>query len=119
MRRSPLVELSKNVSDDCICICSELNNIKEYIIANQLKKSCTSIGANIGEAIYAESKKDFIHKLHIAAKECNESIYWIKIIRDNNVIEDNKIKSMYNKCFSIKRMLSASINTAKKTLSQE
>lgn len=119
MRNSPLIELSKKVSDDCIYICRELNNAKEFIISNQLKKSCTSIGANIGESLYAESKKDFIHKLHIASKECSESIYWIKIIKDNNIIEDTRIKSMYNTCFSIKRMLSASIYTAKKNISQE
>ena len=81
-----------------------------------MKKSCTSIGANIREANYAESKKDFIHKLHIAIKECSESIYWLGIIKDNEMLDDNKVKEVYNNCFSVKRMLLASINTAKKNL---
>ena len=116
---SELLNLSRDISNDCIYVCKELIRLREYILADQLKRSCTSIGANIGEAIYAESRKDFVHKLHIAAKECSESIYWIKIIKDNNIIEDDiVIKKMYNNCFSIKRILSSTISTTKKTLSR-
>lgn len=115
---SELLNLSREISNDCIYVCRELIKLREYIFADQLKRSCTSIGANIGEAIYSESRKDFIHKLHIAAKECSESIYWIKIIKDNNIIEDDiVIKKMYNNCFSVKRILSSTISTTKKTLS--
>lgn len=117
MRNSPLIELSKKVSYDSIYISRELIKLREYSIADQLKRSCTSVGANISEAIYAESKRDFVHKLHIASKECSESIYWIRMIKDNNIIKDSRINIMYNTCFSIQRMLSASINTVKKTLS--
>lgn len=118
MKRLSLIELSKIIADDSIYISNELINLNEYIVSNQLKKSCTSIGANIREANYEESRKDFIHKLHIAIKECSESIYWIDIIKDNKMLDDNRVKDIYNNCFSAKRMLLASINTAKKNLSQ-
>lgn len=116
MKGLSLLQISKIIADDSIYISNELVRINEFVISNQLKKSCTSIGANIREANYAESKKDFIHKLHIAIKECSESIYWLDIIRDNEILNDNKVKEVYNNCFSVKRMLLASINTAKKNL---
>lgn len=55
----------------------------EYIISRQLLKSGTSIGANVREANFAESRIDFVHKLKIAQKECNETIYWLDIIKDS------------------------------------
>lgn len=116
MKSLSLLQLSKIIADDSIYISNELVNKNEFVISNQLKKSCTSIGANIREANYAESKKGFIHKLHIAIKECSESIYWLGIIKDNEMLDDNKVKEVYNNCFSVKRMLLASINTAKKNL---
>lgn len=114
MVNSPLNELSTKVSIDSINICKLLFDIREYEIGNQLKKACTSIGANIREAKYAESKKDFIHKLHIALKECNESIYWLNIIKTSILYESKETLDLYNNCFSILRLLNASIKTAKK-----
>lgn len=116
---SEILELTRSIASDGMYICRELIKLREYSIADQLKRSCTSIGANIGEAIYAESKRDFIHKLHISIKECSESIFWIRTIKDNKIIEDEIIiKRLYNNCFSIKRLLFATIKTTKKTLSR-
>lgn len=114
MVNSPLNELSTKVSIDSINVCKLLFDIREYEIGNQLKKACTSIGANVREAKYAESKKDFIHKLHIALKECNESIYWLNIIKTSILYESKETLDLYNNCFSILRLLNASIKTAKK-----
>ena len=116
---SEILELTRSIASDGMYICRELIKLREYSIADQLKRSCTSIGANIGEAIYAESKRDFIHELHISIKECSESIFWIRTIKDNKIIEDEIIiKRLYNNCFSIKRLLFATIKTTKKTLSR-
>lgn len=116
---SEILELTRSIASDGMYICRELIKLREYSIADQLKRSCTSIGANIGEAIYAESKRDFIHKLYISIKECSESIFWIRTIKDNKIIEDEIIiKRLYNNCFSIKRLLFATIKTTKKTLSR-
>ena len=66
---------------DIVKLYLRLKNEKEYILSNQLVRSATSIGANITEAQYSPSKKDFINKMNIALKEANESEYWLKALR--------------------------------------
>lgn len=119
MYNSPLFTLSIKVSNDSVDLYKRLISIREYEIANQLKRSCTSIEANIREARYAESKKDFIHKIHIATKECNESIQWIRIVNEKYIINDNDVKSIYNNCYSLLRMLSATLKTSKQNLNNQ
>ena len=83
---------------------------KESILTNQLVRSGTSIGANIREAFYAHGRADFIAKLQIALKECSETEYWLELLIESGYYED---LSILNECIEIKRMLIASINTAK------
>ena len=88
-------------------------NIKgHYSLSNQLERSGTSIGANINEAVYGNSKADFISKLHISLKETGESIYWITLLKRTNLIEYN-FDGLLSIAEEIKRMLIASLNTAK------
>ena len=75
--------------------------------------SATSIGANIHEANYAQSKADFTSKLQIALKECYETEYWLELFVKSELIDREKAKKIYNDCGTIRRMLIASINTAK------
>ena len=82
-------------------------------MANQLERSGTSIGANIREAKYAHSKADFIAKLQIALKECYETEYWIELAHKANIISEEIAKDVLHDYGSIRRMLIASINTAK------
>ena len=84
-----------------------------YSLVNQLERSSTSIGANIHEANYAHSKADFIAKFQIAFKECYETEYWIDIAQKANIISEEIAKIVLHDCGSIRRMLIASINTAK------
>lgn len=84
-----------------------------YSLSNQLERSGTSIGANIREAKYAHSKADFIAKLQIALKECYETEYWIEIAQKANILSDDITRTILHNCGSIRRMLIASINTAK------
>ena len=72
-----IVSKSIEFSLDLIAYCEILEEKRKYVIANQLLKSGTSIGANIHEAQNAESKADFIHKMKIAAKEIEETKYWL------------------------------------------
>ena len=81
-----------------------------YSLANQLERSGTSIGANIREAFYAHGKADFIAKLQIALKECSETEYWIELILESEYYHD---KTLLDKCIEIKKILIASLNTAK------
>lgn len=87
---------------------------KDTTIAKQLLRSATSIGANINEAVYGNSKADFISKLHIALKETGESIYWLTLLKRTNLIE-YRFDELLLLTEEIKRMLIASLNTAKRT----
>lgn len=95
-----------------------VKNKKETIISKQIVRSGTSIGANINEANYGQSKADFISKMHIALKETAETEYWIKLLHMSEYIDDKMSKSLLNDCLEIKRILIASINTAKENSKQ-
>ena len=84
-----------------------------YSLSNQLERSGTGIGANIREAQYASSRADFIAKLHIALKECNESEYWLELMANTQSLEPDKADTLLNDCRRIRFMLIRSIKTAK------
>ncbi len=86
-------------------------NIKgHYSVVNQLERAATSIGANIREANYAQSRADFVAKLQIALKECYETEYWIELCDKADIMRCEEVE---HKCGEVRRMLIASINTAK------
>ena len=85
---------------------------KEHIISKQIIRSGTSIGANIHEANYGQSKADFISKMHIALKETAETEYWLKLLKLSGYITEDMSRSLLSDCLEIKRLLIASINTA-------
>ena len=86
---------------------------KETIISKQIVRSGTSIGANINEASYGQSKADFVSKMHLALKEAAETEYWLKLLIMSEYITEDMGKSLLNDCLEIKKILIASINTAK------
>lgn len=87
---------------------------KETIISKQIIRSATSIGANINEANYGSSKADFIAKMHIALKECAETEYWLRLLKESEYITDQIFDSLINDCLAIKKMLVSTLNTVKK-----
>lgn len=89
-----------------------LENNRKFIIANQLLKSGTSIGANTREAQNAESKADFIHKMKIAAKEADETEYWLLLCQFSKNYPDTIL--LQNKLTSIKKILNKIISSSKK-----
>lgn len=108
---SPLLVKSKAFALDIIRVCNEIKQSKrESVLTNQLIRSGTSVGANIREAFYAHGKADFIAKLQIALKECSESEYWLELLIESGYYND---KMILDKCIEVKRILIASINTAK------
>ena len=114
MAESKLRELSMDFSVDIINLVKYLKSVHETIIANQIGRSCTSIGANIHEAQYdAQGKKDFISKLEIALKEASETGYWLELLHRTNYINDQQYKALSDKCAAIRVMLIASCKTAK------
>ena len=88
-------------------------NKKGLTIAKQIVRSGTSIGANINEANYGQSPADFIAKMHIALKETAETECWIKLLSMSEYIDSKMGNSLLDDCLEIKRILIASINTAK------
>ena len=113
MAESKLRELSMDFSVDIINLVKYLKSNHETIIANQIGRSGTSIGANIHEAQYAQGKKDFISKLEIALKEASETGYWLELLYKTNYIGEEQYSFLESKCKSLRAMLVSSINTAK------
>lgn len=87
---------------------------KEFVLSKQMLRSGTSIGANISEALCAESNKDFIHKLHIAYKEANETQYWFEVMLKSNLINDIEYTSINNDLAELLALLTSIIKTSKK-----
>jgi four helix bundle protein len=90
-----------------------------FVLTNQLARSGTSIGANIHEANYAQSTADFISKLQIALKECNETDYWLKLFEKTAIIAPEQAAALRNQCGTIRRLLIASVSTAKERKTSE
>ena len=111
---SPLQEKSKAFALEIIRVCNEIKKSKrEVVLTNQLIRSGTSVGANIREAMYAHGKADFVAKLQIALKECSESEYWLELLLESGYYEDHAV---LQHCTEVKRLLIASINTAKRNM---
>lgn len=85
----------------------------ETIISKQIIRSATSIGANANEAIYGQSKADFLSKLHISLKETAETEYWLRLLVLSDYITETESKSLIDDCLEIKRILISSLNTSK------
>ena len=114
MKENKLIELSKMFAVDIVNLCTDIKeNRKGNVLLNQLLRSGTSIGANIHEANYASSKADFINKFQIALKECYESDYWLGLFKETKMVTEIEYADMYDKCSKIRKLLIASINTAK------
>ena len=110
---SPLLDKSLDFATQVVLFYEDFSKTKkDTTIAKQLLRSATSVGANINEAIYGNSKADFISKLHISLKETGESIYWLTLLKRTNLIEYN-FDELLSLAEGIKRMLIASLNTAK------
>ena len=86
---------------------------KEYGMINQVFRSGTAIGALVSEATYAQSAADFINKLSIALKECNETLYWLNILKDTEYINESEYDSMSIDCGELLALLISSIKTTK------
>ena len=113
MSESKLRTQSMDFAVSIINLVKHLKGKRESIISNQIGRSGTSIGANIREAQYAHGKADFVAKLQISLKECYETEYWIELFVKSELVEREVAKELYNQCGTIRRILIASINTAK------
>ena len=106
-----IVDLTLKFSLSIIQYCEELEASKRYVIARQLLKSGTSIGANVREAQNAESKADFIHKFKVAAKEADETTYWLELCKQSPNYPDTI--TLLTEVESIVRIISKIISSSK------
>ncbi|MBU2554193.1 MAG: four helix bundle protein [Bacteroidetes bacterium] len=89
---------------------------KEYVLSKQLLRSGTSIGANIREAQNAQSKADFIHKLSISQKECDETMYWIELLFQSGYLTEKEFNSIHPEAQELLKMLRSAIITSKQKI---
>jgi len=113
--------------DKCVEFSVKINNLRTYIRekhhernnSDQVQRSGTSIGANYCEACHAESKADFVHKMGIALKEANETMYWLRVLYGSGMIPKEQYEDLMADLDEMYRILSASVKTAKAGLKNE
>lgn len=109
-----LKDKSFNFAIRIVKLCKYLNEEKkELILSKQILRSGTSIGAMVSESEHSESKSDFIHKLAIAQKETNETLYWLKLLHKTDYISQNAYESINEDALELMKIITASIKTAK------
>ena len=114
MTESIMLKKSKAFALRIVRLYKYMRERKESVIAKQMLRSGTSIGANIAESRYAQSKSDFASKLQIALKEAAETEYWLALLRDAELVEPGPaLDSICDDCTELLRMLTASVKTAK------
>lgn len=117
MSHSVLRDKTKEFAKNIIILCRKMKDEKiEGVLISQLLRCSTSIGANVHEAQYAQGMKDFISKLEIALKECNESDYWLELLLETNSLSEDDYKMYKGYVIEIRRMLVSSVTTLKEKL---
>ena len=92
---------------------------KDFILSKQILRSGTSIGANLAEAEFAVSEKDFLSKNYIALKECAETIYWLELMYQTDTLTKEQFDSIHQDCLELLRLQSATTKTMKRKLQQK
>ena len=116
MSENKLLDLSFEFAVAIVNLVDGVTAPKSSYMTDQLARAGTSVGANIHEAQYAQSKKDFIAKLEIALKESNETSYWLKLMHETKRIDNQTYQYAKRLCGNIRRLLIASCRTAKESL---
>lgn len=86
---------------------------REYVLSKQILKAGTSIGANVNEAVCAQSKRDFVHKLSISLKEARETMYWLALLQESSFLDKEIHKNLKSDCEEIIKILTSIILTTK------
>ena len=114
MSDSVLRTKSKEFAKDIVFLCRELKKRGgEGALTGQLIRCGTSVGANVHEAQYAQGTKDFVSKLEIALKECNESEYWMELLCETGSMLKEELDAFRKRCIELRRMLVSSVTTLK------
>lgn len=111
MKSNPLMKYSEQLAVEIEIMCKQLNKKENSNTIFQLRKSSSSVFANISEAQYPQSLPDMLSKFKIARKECMETESWLKLLYSTNAIDENMFKSYRNLCGRIRKLLTASCIT--------
>ena len=111
MSQNLIREKSYTFAVQIIKLCKKLEETKEYVLAKQLLKAGTSIGANVEEALAGQSRADFISKMSIASKEARETNYWLRLLRDSEIISLDQVAGMLNESEELVNILTAIVKT--------
>jgi len=115
MKRNVVKEKSYAYAIATVEISRKLILKKEYVLSRQFLRAGTSIGANIREAEFAQSRADFINKMSISLKEANESDYWLDLLYETKFIEESDFRIQKSAILELLRLLTTIINTTKST----
>ncbi len=114
-----IADKSKKFAVSCILLYKELTELgREYVLSRQFVRSGTSIGANVREALRAQSKADFIAKLHIAMKEASETEYWLELLKDTGYITETEADRLLGDCSQLISILYSIIKSTKQNLKE-
>jgi len=111
MADSIVKQKSYSFALNIIKLCSQLKENKHFVIENQLLRAATSIVANVEEALAGQSRKDFFAKMTIASKEAREANYWLRLIRDSDIISDKKIVNLIRDSEELVKILTSIVKT--------
>ena len=108
-----IYDFAKKFAVSIVKLCTWLDRYPgaRRTLSNQLVRSGTSIGANLYEARYAESDADFIHKLKISRKECSETMFWLEVLIDSEIIDKEKLQPLLNDAETIGKILTSIIKS--------
>lgn len=111
MTKSIIKQKSYDFALKIIKLCAQLRENKHYEIASQLLCSGTNIGANVEEALAGKSRKDFFAKMSIASKEAREANYWLRLIKDSNILDDQISKNLIESSEELIKILTSIVKT--------
>lgn len=114
--KNVLKDKSYNFALEIIKLSRIIQKQNEFVLGRQILRSGTAVGALFREAEFGQSKKDFINKMSIALKEANETLYWLDLLKDADIIEINIFQKLKNINLELIAMLVSSIKTAKTNL---
>ena len=120
MKDSPLREKSMEFAVRIVALARALRDErKEYALADQVLRSGTAIGANLAEAAYAPTEKDFLNKCKIALKECSETGFWLALFVRSGLLPPTRLAPLQNDCEQLRKMLSSSCKTLEERISRK
>ncbi len=115
MKENLVKEKSYTFALAVIKLYQSLTARKEFVLSKQLLRSATSIGANVEEAIAGQSRADFLSKMSIASKEARESNYWLRLLRDSQIVSTQEVQSLLAESESLIRILTAIVKSTAET----